>query len=77
MNLEASLNYFETVTYPKIWRRAFDLGVEARAAGLPFDCNLQGKPFCHNNKCLKVYKSAWEQGWESESINMLQNYFTK
>lgn len=54
--------------YPRIWHQAYDLGEEARKQGLPCVCNLQGSPFCHKDTVLKVYRSAWEQGWRADEI---------
>lgn len=60
---------FETETYPRIWHAAYDAGVEARKQGLPRTCNLQESPFClPSGNVLKVYRSAWEQGWDGYSI---------
>lgn len=57
---------FETEVYPRIWREAHAAGVVAREQGLPRVCNLQGSPFCTpSGKVLKVYLSAWEQGWDN------------
>lgn len=58
---------FETEVYPKIWRRAFDKGVEAKKEGKDKICNLKDSEFLTpSGNFLKVYKSAWEQGWEQE-----------
>jgi hypothetical protein len=59
---------FMTETYPRLWHLAYDAGVEARKNGLPRNCNLKGNDHCHNDSVLKVYKSAWEQGWDGYTI---------
>lgn len=63
-----ALRHFETVEYPRIWHLANDAGKEARKQGLPRVCNLKDSPFCHNGNILKVYKSAWEQGYDDWEI---------
>lgn len=56
---------FETETYPQIWHSAYEMGVNARKQGMPRVCTLQGSPFCTpSGNVLKVYLSAWEQGWD-------------
>jgi hypothetical protein len=60
---------FETETYPRIWHSAYDAGVEARKQGLPRTCTLQGSLFCTpSGDILKVYLSAWNQGWDGYKI---------
>jgi hypothetical protein len=59
---------WETEIYPKIWREAYDLGVAAFKAGLPRVCNLGESFRTPSGSILKVYKSAWEQGWDGYSI---------
>jgi hypothetical protein len=59
---------WEREVYPRLWHLAYDVGVKARADGLPRVCNLEGSPHCHNGNVLKVYKSAWEQGWDGYKI---------
>jgi len=49
--------------YKENWNAAYKLGLEARQKGLPRECNLDQPPFVHTT-VLKVYKSAWEQGWD-------------
>lgn len=58
---------FFTQTYPRIWHEAYAQGVNAKLNGLPRDCNLIDIQFLtpSGNK-LKVYKSAWEQGWDGD-----------
>ena len=64
-----SLTKFETETYPHIWHIVYDIGVDARKRGLPRTCTLRGLPFCTpSGNILKVYLSAWEQGWDSYRI---------
>jgi hypothetical protein len=51
------------------WQLAYDEGVRAYEAGLPRNCVLQNKPFVTpSGNVLKVYKSAWEQGWDGHKI---------
>jgi hypothetical protein len=60
-----ALTKFETETYPRIMQSAYAFGVEAKRQRLPRICNLQGSPFCsQSGHILKVYLSAWEQGWD-------------
>jgi len=59
---------FFTETYPYIWHLAYDAGENARNKGLPRVCNLKCWPYCYNENILKVYKSAWEQGWDGYKI---------
>lgn len=63
-----SENEFFTVTYPRIWHLANDAGKKARQDGLSRICNLKDELFCHGETVLKVYKSAWEQGWDGYEI---------
>jgi len=63
-----SLEYFETVTYPRLWHLAYEAGEQARKNGLLRICNLEGQMHCHDGNILKVYKSAWEQGWDGYKI---------
>jgi len=63
-----SLLKFETETYPRLWQLAYDAGTKARDEGLPRECNLKNHPHVHKGKALKVYKSAWEQGWDKYTI---------
>lgn len=58
---------FETEIYPRLWVLAYNKGMNARDSGYPRICNLDGE-HCHNGNPLKVYKSAWEQGWDRYSI---------
>lgn len=56
---------FFSRTYPSIWRKAYLLGNAAREAELPRECNLTDELFLTpSGAILKVYKSAWEQGWD-------------
>jgi len=63
---------FETEIYPKLWYEAYNLGVEARKNGLPRVCNLKDDIFAFDGESgrivFKVYKSAWEQGWDGWKI---------
>ena len=74
---------WEREIFPKMWRTAYDAGVEARKQGLPrtdVEINLWSMPlatgilpqvncdFCTSGGVLKVYKSAWEQGWDGYKI---------
>lgn len=60
---------WEREIYPRNWKLAYDIGKQAKEYGLPRTCNLEGEPFCYGeNKILKVYKSAWEQGYDGTSI---------
>lgn len=60
---------FERDIYPRIWHLAYDAGVEAREQGLPRICNLNDKHFITpGGNILKVYRSAWEQGWDNYKI---------
>lgn len=55
---------FMTETYPRVWRLAYDAGASARKQGLPNACDLRDPLFLTpSGAVLKVYKSAWEQGW--------------
>ncbi len=63
-----TIEKFESEVYPKLWHLAYDAGIEARTAGLPRQCVLNSEQHCHNGKVLKVYKSAWEQGWDGYKI---------
>jgi hypothetical protein len=57
---------FETEIYPRIWNLAYNAGFEARDKGLPRICNLNSSPFVTpSGNILRVYKSAWEGGWDS------------
>mgnify|MGYP003404934491 CR=1 FL=1 len=57
--------------YPIIWHEAYDIGVNAKKSGLSRMCNLSeyDKKFCHNGNALKVWQSAWEQGYDNENNN--------
>lgn len=69
-----SLIKFETEIYPKIWNLAYNAGVVAKHQGLPRICNLQGRLFITpSGNILKVYKSAWEKGWDKNQFLALQN----
>jgi hypothetical protein len=58
---------FETETYPRIWHLAYNLGAKAKKQALPRICNLKEEPFITpSGDILKVYRSAWEQGWDHE-----------
>jgi len=49
----------------KLWQEAFKEGNIARNAGLLRICNLTDDRFLTpGREILKVYKSAWEQGWD-------------
>lgn len=64
-------DYFtwETETYPRLWRLAYDAGTEAKMQGHPRDCNLKDLPWTTpSGQILKVYKSAWEQGWDQFEV---------
>lgn len=63
---------FENVTYPRLWHIAFDAGRKASEDGLPRECNMTRAIYLEhvleNGNILKVYKSAWEQGWDNDKI---------
>jgi hypothetical protein len=55
--------------YKENWHWAYDAGVKAREQGKPRICDLHTKLFITpGNEILKVYKSAWEQGWDGWTI---------
>ena len=65
-NVMNSLEEFETKTYPQLWYIAFNLGIQAKKEGYPKVCNLQDSRFITpSGKILKVYESAWKQGWDN------------
>lgn len=60
---------FFTEVYPHNWKLAYDAGVEARKQGFSRICNLRESIFyTPSGKILKVYLSAWEQGWDGYKI---------
>lgn len=61
---------WEQEVYPVLWHQAYDLGKKACLNGLPRECNLSTKDHCYgeDKKILKVYKSAWEQGWDGYKV---------
>ena len=63
-----ALTKFETETYPRLWRLAYDAGEVARKIGLPRKCNLATSEHCHYGNVLKVYQSAWHQGYDGWQI---------
>lgn len=63
-----SLEHFLSEVYPKIWHKAYDAGEKARKEGLPRVCNLGEGFVTPGDNILKVYKSAWEQGWDGYKI---------
>lgn len=42
---------------------AYKLGQKAKEEGLPRECNL-GYEYYDQRNIFKVYKSAWEEGWD-------------
>ena len=63
------MQIFERETYPRLWKKAYELGELAQTQGLERKCNLTDKEFITpNGHILKVYKSAWEQGWNHYKI---------
>lgn len=55
-------------TVGPVWRRANALGRQSREDGKPCVCDL-GKGFLSpSGVVLKVYRSAWEQGWTGWEI---------
>lgn len=50
------------------FRKAYQFGEQARNSGLPRECNLGQEFRTLSGDVLKVYKSAWEQGWDSLNI---------
>jgi hypothetical protein len=53
----------------KIWNTAYQLGAKARDRGRPMDCDLTAKKYLTpSGEILKVYKSAWEQGWSGAKL---------
>ena len=49
-----------------LWSEAWHLGNEAKKAGRPRECNLSEDKFITpRGSILKVYKSAWEQGYDN------------
>jgi hypothetical protein len=68
-------NFFqwETEVYHRVWHLAYQAGRAARDQDLPRICNLEGRPFCHNDNILKPYKSAWEQGYDGTYLGLPLN----
>ncbi len=66
--LYSSFNKWESETYPKIWHEAYEYGEKAKAEGLPRECNLSDTKFVSGKTILKVWKSAWEQGYDGYKI---------
>ena len=50
------------------WREAFGLGILARLKGWPRECNLGEGFLTPGGVILKVYKSAWEQGYDAKNF---------
>jgi hypothetical protein len=52
--------------YPIIWHEAYNIGFNAKKLGLSRVCNLSehDEKFCHNGIPMKVWQSAWEQGYD-------------
>jgi len=68
------MNHFETEVYPRIWRSAWYAGQAAKLIGMSRECNLQGSLFCTaTGTILKVYKSAWEQGYDLIGLGNHEN----
>jgi len=63
-----SLEQFLDETYPQIWREAWQLGRTACEEGLSRECDLSDDQFITpSGAILKVYQSAWEQGWDGRN----------
>lgn len=64
---------FDKVIYEAIhdrWEQAWRIGYSAYKDGLLRQCNLASEGFVTpGGHILKVYKSAWEQGWDSAFRN--------
>lgn len=55
--------------YKENCQKAYDLGVQARKAGLPKVCDVTDDPkLCHNGKMLKEYERAWRAGWDGYKV---------
>lgn len=59
---------WETEIYPQIWWEAYAYGESAREEELPRECNLSDPQFISGKTILRVYKSAWEQGYDGYKI---------
>lgn len=58
--------------YKQNWHLAYNLGIEARNKNLSNICNLTDKQFLTpSGIILKVYKSAWDQGYGNEKNPMI------
>ncbi len=67
-DLYAGFHKWQTETYPEIWKEAFAYGESAKEEGLPRECNLSDSKFGSGKTILKVYKSAWEQGYDGYKV---------
>lgn len=65
-----SWHKFETETYPRLWREAFQMGYDARSNNCVRLCTY---PPLDSGHILRVFKSAWFQGWDARDKQITTN----
>ena len=56
---------WELTVYPKLFNNAKQIGRKAKESGLPRICNLPNEFRTPNGDILRVWLSAWEQGYDN------------